>query len=81
MREIDIDLSERTPRALTHELAEEADLVVTMGCGDECPYIPGKRYVDWDLEDPKDLPVERVRAIRDDIAMRVEQLVRELDGG
>jgi arsenate reductase (thioredoxin) len=53
--------------------------VVTMGCGDECPYIPGKRYVDWDLEDPKGLPVEKVRKIRDDIARRVADLARELD--
>jgi protein-tyrosine-phosphatase len=80
MRELGIDLAARTPRALTRELAERADVVVTMGCGDECPYIPGKRYVDWDLDDPAGLPIERVRSIRDEIAIRVEQLVRELDG-
>jgi arsenate reductase (thioredoxin) len=80
MRELDIDLADRRPRALTRGLAEEADVVVTMGCGDECPYIPGKRYVDWELEDPKDLPIDRVRAIRDDIARRVDELVTELDG-
>src|SRR3954447_1299188 len=51
MRELDVDLSDRVPRKLTRELAEQADVVVTMGCGDECPYIPGKRYVDWELED------------------------------
>jgi protein-tyrosine-phosphatase len=79
MRELDIDLAHRTPQALTHELAEQADLVVTMGCGDECPYIPGKRYVDWDLEDPAGLPLDEVRAIRDDIARRVNELVLELD--
>jgi arsenate reductase len=80
MRELDIDLSERVPRGLTTELAQEADVVVTMGCGDECPYIPGKRYIDWDLEDPKGRPLAEVRATRDDIGRRVEQLVRELDG-
>jgi protein-tyrosine-phosphatase len=79
MRELGVDLSGRTPRALTRELAERADVVVTMGCGDECPYIPGKRYVDWDLPDPKGRPLDEVRATRDDIARRVEGLVRELD--
>ncbi len=80
MRELGIDLSDRVPRSLTTELAEQADLVVTMGCGDECPYIPGKRYLDWELEDPKGRPVEEVRATRDEITRRVEGLVRELDG-
>jgi len=79
MNELGIDLSERKPRRLTRELAERADVVVTMGCGDECPYIPGKRYIDWDLEDPKGLPVDQVRSIRDDIDRRVEGLVQELD--
>ena len=79
MRELGIDLSERTPQKLTREAAERADVVVTMGCGDECPYIPGKRYLDWDLEDPKGRPVEEVRATRDEIARRVEALVAELD--
>ena len=79
MRELDIDVSDRVPRALTRELAEQADVVVTMGCGDECPYIPGKRYVDWELEDPKGRPVEEVRATRDDIDRRVRALVEELD--
>jgi protein-tyrosine-phosphatase len=80
MRELGIDLSDREPRALTRELAEEADVVVTMGCGDECPYIPGKRYLDWDLEDPKGRPVEEVRATRDEIERRVNAVVAELDG-
>jgi arsenate reductase (thioredoxin) len=80
MRELDIDLADRTPRALTRELAERADVVVTMGCGDECPYIPGKRYVDWDLQDPAGLPRDAVRVIRDDIAGRVDDLIVELDG-
>jgi len=80
MDELGIDLRDRTPRLLTRELAEEADVVVTMGCGDECPYIPGKRYVDWDLADPKGRPLDEVRATRDDIAARVEVLAAELDG-
>jgi arsenate reductase (thioredoxin) len=79
MDELGIDLSHQRPQRLTTALAEQADLVVTMGCGDTCPYIPGKRYVDWDLTDPKGRPIEEVRAIRDDIARRVEDLVTELD--
>jgi arsenate reductase (thioredoxin) len=79
MRELGLDLAGRTPQALTRDMAERADVVVTMGCGDECPYIPGKRYIDWDLEDPAGLPLEDVRGIRDDIARRVEELVAELD--
>ena len=79
MGELGVDLSDRRPRRLTRELAERADVVVTMGCGDECPYIPGKRYLDWELEDPKGRPVEEVRATRDEIARRVEALVAELD--
>ncbi len=78
MAELGIDLSGQVPKRLTDELAATADVVVTMGCGDECPYIPGKRYLDWDLEDPKGLPTERVREIRDDIAGRVAALVAEL---
>ena len=80
MRELDIDLADRTPRQLTRELAEQADVVVTMGCGDACPYIPGKRYIDWDLPDPKGRPIEEVRETRDTIARRVHELVTELDG-
>jgi protein-tyrosine-phosphatase len=80
MRELGIDLSHRTPQRLTTELAQQADIVVTMGCGDECPYIPGKRYLDWDLADPKGRPLEEVRITRDDIERRVEELVGELDG-
>ncbi len=81
MAEIGIDLTDRTPRRLTTELAEQADVVVTMGCGDACPYVPGTRYIDWDLPDPKGRPVEEVRATREEIARRVEALVRELDAG
>ena len=79
MRELGIDVSDCVPRKLTRELAERADVVVTMGCGDECPYVPGKRYVDWDLADPKGRPLDEVRATRDDIARRVAALVEELD--
>lgn len=79
MAELGIDLSNRRPHRLSREDAEWADVVVTMGCGDECPYIPGKRYLDWDLPDPKGQPIEAVRATRDEIAARVEALVAELD--
>jgi arsenate reductase len=79
MRELGIDIADRVPRKLTRELAEQADVVVTMGCGDECPYIPGKRYIDWDLEDPRGRPVDEVRSTRDDIATRVDALVADLD--
>ncbi len=79
MNEIGIDLSDRTPTALTRELADQADLVITMGCGDECPFIPGKRYIDWDLADPANQPLDTVRAIRDDIDRRVRALIAELD--
>jgi protein-tyrosine-phosphatase len=79
MRELGVDLSDRRPQKLSQELAEQADVVVTMGCGDACPYIPGKRYIDWELEDPKGRPADEVRVTRDDIARRVEQLVAELD--
>lgn len=79
MKELGLDLADRKPRLLTRELAEQADIVVTMGCGDECPYIPGKTYIDWDLHDPSGQPVETVRAIRDDIRSRVNDLVATLD--
>ena len=80
MRELGIDVADRKPRALTRELAERADVVVTMGCGDECPFIPGRRYLDWDLADPKGRPLDEVRETRDEIAARVGALVAELDG-
>lgn len=79
MRELDVDLSGQTPQLLTLELAERADVVVTMGCGDACPYVPGKRYVDWELTDPSGLPLDEVRRIRDDIDARVRRLVEDLD--
>jgi len=79
MGEIGIDLADRVPRKLSEEDARWADVVVTMGCGDECPYIPGRRYLDWDLPDPKGRPIEAVRATREEIAERVLGLVAELD--
>ena len=80
MSELGMDLAESRPQLLTRELAEQADVVVTMGCGDECPYIPGKRYIDWDLPDPKGRPLAEMRATRDEIARRVRELLAELDG-
>ncbi|MGI8946062.1 MAG: low molecular weight phosphatase family protein [Thermoleophilaceae bacterium] len=79
MRELDIDLAGRKPQRLTTGLAERADVVVTMGCGDECPHIPGKTRIDWDLQDPKGRPLHEVRATREDIAQRVKSLIAELD--
>jgi arsenate reductase len=79
MQEVGIELADRRPQRLTDELAERADVVVTMGCGDACPYIPGKRYIDWDLPDPKGRPVEEVRRLRDEIDARVRALVADLE--
>jgi arsenate reductase len=79
MREVDIDVAGRKPRLLTPGLVEQADVVVTMGCGDQCPFIPGKRYLDWDMPDPTGRPIDEVRAIRDEIANRVGQLLAELN--
>ncbi len=79
MDELGIDLRGRHPRRLTDADAHWADVVVTMGCGDECPYVPGRRYIDWDLPDPKGQPIEAVRATRDEIGERVDALVAELD--
>ena len=78
MDELGIDLRGETPKPLTRELAEWADVVVTMGCGDACPYIPGKRYLDWDLEDPSGQPLDAVRATRDEISRRIDGLLDEL---
>ena len=75
MREEGIDLSAAHPQKLTADLSAGAQLLITMGCGDECPYVPGVRREDWPLEDPKGKPIERVRSIRDDIRARVEALV------
>jgi len=79
MREEGIDLDRRVPQVLTDELARWADVVVSMGCGDACPVIPGKRYIDWELSDPSGRPVQEVRALRDEIESRVEALVKDLD--
>lgn len=79
MREIGIDLSHRRPQKLDLAAAEGADVVVTMGCGDECPYLPGKRYIDWDLPNPAGRALEEVRGIRDEIEKRVSSLASELD--
>jgi arsenate reductase len=79
MSELGIDLGDRVPRELSRADAEWADVVVTMGCGDECPYIPGKRYLDWDLPDPKGRPLEEVRATRGEIERRVGELLAELE--
>jgi protein-tyrosine-phosphatase len=79
MREVGIDLTGARPRRLTEPLAAEADVLVTMGCGETCPVVPGTRHIDWDLPDPAGRPLEKVRAIRDEIAARVKTLVAELD--
>ncbi|MGH2900685.1 MAG: low molecular weight phosphatase family protein [Solirubrobacteraceae bacterium] len=78
MVELGIDLAGRRPRLLTAKLAATADVVVTMGCGDACPYVPRTRYVDWDLPDPKGRSLDEVRATRDEIEDRVGRLVAEL---
>jgi protein-tyrosine-phosphatase len=75
MQEVGIDLSNAKPQKLTEEVAKEAHLLITMGCGDECPYLPGLRREDWPLRDPKGLPLEEVRAIRDDVRNRVKDLI------
>lgn len=75
MSEVGIDLSDAKPQKLTEELAKDAQLLITMGCGDKCPYVPGLRRDDWPLRDPKGLPVSEVRAIRDEIKNRVAKIV------
>src|SRR4051794_39907963 len=79
MAQLGIDVAGRIPRALSTEDAEWADVVVTMGCGDECPYVPGKRYLDWDLPDPKGRPLDELLATRDEIDRRVRALGGEVD--
>ncbi len=79
MAEIGIDLAGHVPHGLTEDDARWADVVVTMGCGDKCPYVPGRRYVDWDLADPAGRPVEEVRAVREEIDRRTAALAAELD--
>jgi protein-tyrosine-phosphatase len=77
MQEIDVDISDRKPKPIMGEDVAWADVVVTMGCGDACPVLPGKRYVDWNIVDPVGLCLEEVREIRDDIARRVAQLAQD----
>ena len=78
MQEVGIDISNNLPKVLTPEAVQESDAVITMGCGDACPYYPGKRYEDWVLDDPAGQGIESVRVIRDDIKKRVEQLLSDL---
>ena len=78
MKEVGIDISNNVPKVLTPEAVQESDAVITMGCGDACPFYPGKRYEDWALDDPAGQGIESVRIIRDDIKKRVEQLLSEL---
>ena len=78
MQEIGVDMSEEFPKPLTDEVVEAADVVITMGCGDACPIYPGKRYEDWELEDPAALDLDGVRRVRDQITDRVRRLVEEL---
>jgi protein-tyrosine-phosphatase len=80
MEEVGLDLSTELPKPLTDEIAEAADVLVTMGCGDACPAYPGKRYLDWDVPDPADKTLEEVRPIRDEIDHRVRDLLVELLG-
>ena len=78
MAEVGIDIAGNVPQLLEHETAREADVIVTMGCGDACPYFPGKRYEDWVLTDPSGQPIEVVRQVRDEIRARVETLLKDL---
>jgi arsenate reductase (thioredoxin) len=78
MRELGLDLSREFPKPLTDEVVQAADVVVTMGCGDACPLYPGKRYLDWEVDDPAAQPIDEVRRIREDIRLRVAVLLREL---
>ena len=78
MREVGVDITAATPKVLTGEAVQASDVVITMGCGDECPYYPGTRYLDWPLDDPAGQGIEAVRPIRDQIKANVEQLVAEL---
>lgn len=76
MREVGIDLEGATPRKLTDDLARDAAILITMGCGEQCPHVPGLRHLDWPLEDPKGKPVERVREIREEVKGLVQELLR-----
>lgn len=78
MAEVGIDISAAFPKPFTDDIVAACDVVVTMGCGDACPYFPGKRYIDWELPDPHDQPIEIVRQVRDEIGRRVKALLTEL---
>jgi len=78
MREVGIDITDQTPKILEYEVAQDSDVIITMGCGDACPVFPGKRYEDWELDDPAGKGVEAVRPIRDQIKARIEALVSDL---
>ena len=78
MREVGIDIAGEQPKMLSYDAVEQADVVITMGCGDTCPIFPGKRYEDWELPDPAGQPIEIVREVRDEIRARVEQLIAGL---
>lgn len=79
MGEIGIDISENFPKKLTDESVKDSDYIITMGCGDECPYFPGKTYLDWPLDDPAGQGVDAVRPIRDEIRKKIEALIAEID--
>ncbi len=81
MAEVGIDISEESPKAWTPVALQASDVIVTMGCGDECPFYPGKRYLDWEVGDPAGQPIERVREIRDEIERRVRGLLEEMGLG
>jgi len=78
MNEVGIDIADYVPQRYTDELLHQVDVIITMGCGDTCPYIPGKKYIDWPLDDPKGRPIEEVRRIRDQIRQNVERLLDQL---
>ena len=78
MAEVGLDISARVPQSWTDAAVRQADVVITMGCGDTCPFFPGKHYEDWEVADPAGRPLEEVRAVRDDIARRVRRLIREI---
>ena len=78
MAEVGIDIASEQPKVLTDEAVQDSDVVITMGCGDACPFYPGKRYEDWELEDPAGKDIETVREVRDEIKSRVEELIRSL---
>ena len=81
MREVGIDITDQTPKILEYEVAQDSDVIITMGCGDACPVFPGKRYEDWKLDDPAGQGVEAVRPIRDEIKTRIETLLADLIPG